>query len=222
LLGWLWTRPRCQIPGMSTTTSCYRRRLSNLFVSVVKPISLVVSCRIWIYTVRMVLHVTSYIYWYCITVESDYTVVFFAAGGRHTPGWNWVWKAYRSLLRKYRKNLKRLVRSTLSHTYDGILISLCSILSILHSFQKVGRMRYSTLLCFTLHCSALFPCWCNHQVTASIKIEWKTSSCDRVQPQIFPQINLYPDSFRTCLRGSSDANRYTPCSLPVCLHSTYL
>ena len=44
-------------------------------------------------------------------VESDYTVVFFAAGGRHTPGWNWVWKAYRSLSRKYRKNLKRLVRS---------------------------------------------------------------------------------------------------------------
>ncbi|KAL1754528.1 hypothetical protein FB107DRAFT_291552 [Schizophyllum commune] len=41
-------------------------------------------------------------------VESDYTVVFFAAGGRHTPGWNWVWKAYRSLSRKYRKNLKRL------------------------------------------------------------------------------------------------------------------
>lgn len=33
----------------------------------------------------------------CLAVESDYTVVFFAAGGRHTPGWNWVWKAYRSL-----------------------------------------------------------------------------------------------------------------------------
>ena len=44
-------------------------------------------------------------------VESDYTVVFLAAGNRHTPGWNWVWKAYRSLSRKYRKNLKRLVRS---------------------------------------------------------------------------------------------------------------
>ncbi|KAH0831853.1 Rho GTPase activation protein, partial [Lanmaoa asiatica] len=42
-------------------------------------------------------------------VESDYTVVFFAAGGRHAPSWNWVWKAYRSLSRKYRKNLKRLV-----------------------------------------------------------------------------------------------------------------
>jgi hypothetical protein len=42
-------------------------------------------------------------------VESDYTVVFFAAGGRYAPSWNWVWKAYRSLSRKYRKNLKRLV-----------------------------------------------------------------------------------------------------------------
>ncbi|KAH7885497.1 hypothetical protein F5I97DRAFT_1886063 [Phlebopus sp. FC_14] len=41
-------------------------------------------------------------------VESDYTVVFFAAGGRYAPSWNWVWKAYRSLSRKYRKNLKRL------------------------------------------------------------------------------------------------------------------
>lgn len=42
------------------------------------------------------------------SVESDYTVVFLAAGGKHSPGWNWVWKAYRSLSRKYRKNLKRL------------------------------------------------------------------------------------------------------------------
>ncbi|KAJ2935871.1 hypothetical protein H1R20_g1223, partial [Candolleomyces eurysporus] len=41
-------------------------------------------------------------------VEADYTVVFFAAGSNHTPGWNWVWKAYRSLSRKYRKNLKQL------------------------------------------------------------------------------------------------------------------
>ncbi|KAH7099000.1 Rho GTPase activation protein [Auriculariales sp. MPI-PUGE-AT-0066] len=41
-------------------------------------------------------------------VESDYTVVFFAAGNKHTPGWNWIWRAYRSLSRKYRKNLKKL------------------------------------------------------------------------------------------------------------------
>ena len=48
----------------------------------------------------------------CHTVESDYTVVFLAAGNRHSPGWNWVWKAYRSLSRKYRKNLKRLVSAS--------------------------------------------------------------------------------------------------------------
>ncbi|KAI0297651.1 hypothetical protein BC826DRAFT_1090815 [Russula brevipes] len=29
-------------------------------------------------------------------------------GFKYTPGWNWMWKAYRSLSRKYRKNLKRL------------------------------------------------------------------------------------------------------------------
>jgi len=44
------------------------------------------------------------------TVEADYTVVFFAAGSRHAPPTNWIWKAYRSLSRKYRKNLKQLVR----------------------------------------------------------------------------------------------------------------
>ncbi|KAG9315980.1 Rho GTPase activation protein [Chiua virens] len=42
-------------------------------------------------------------------LEADYTVAFFAGGGTHAPSWNWVWKAYRSLSRKYRKNLKRLV-----------------------------------------------------------------------------------------------------------------
>jgi len=44
-----------------------------------------------------------------LLVEADYTLIFFAAGARHNPGWNWVWKAYRSLNRKYRKNLKKLV-----------------------------------------------------------------------------------------------------------------
>ncbi|KAG8703043.1 hypothetical protein FRC11_011025 [Ceratobasidium sp. 423] len=42
-------------------------------------------------------------------VENDYVVVFLAAGGRHTPSWNWIWRAYRSMSRKYRKNLKRLL-----------------------------------------------------------------------------------------------------------------
>ncbi|KAG8907451.1 hypothetical protein FRB99_004246 [Tulasnella sp. 403] len=46
---------------------------------------------------RILAHLDAY-------VENDYTVVFLTAGGRHTPGWNWVWKAYRSLSRK--ENLK--------------------------------------------------------------------------------------------------------------------
>lgn len=71
----------------------------------------VVYCRISIYTVTLPLSILPLELELIQSrlVESDYTVVFFAAGSRHTPGWNWVWKAYRSLSRKYRKNLKRLV-----------------------------------------------------------------------------------------------------------------
>ena len=71
-------------------------------------------------------------------VEADYTVVFFAAGGKHAPSWNWVWKAYRSLNRKYRKNLKQLVgklsffHSLLTNEY------LDSTSYILHFFPKVS------------------------------------------------------------------------------------
>ncbi|PWN45420.1 hypothetical protein IE81DRAFT_190424 [Ceraceosorus guamensis] len=41
-------------------------------------------------------------------VENDYIVILFASAGRHRPGWNWLWKAYKGLTRNYRKNLKRL------------------------------------------------------------------------------------------------------------------
>jgi len=41
--------------------------------------------------------------------ESDYTVVLFAAGSRYQVPWTWLWKAYRNLGRKFRKNLKRMV-----------------------------------------------------------------------------------------------------------------
>ncbi len=41
-------------------------------------------------------------------VENDYTVVYFAGGGHHRPGWNWIWRAYRRLDRRFRKNLKKL------------------------------------------------------------------------------------------------------------------
>ncbi|KAF9256097.1 RhoGAP-domain-containing protein [Marasmius fiardii PR-910] len=69
-------------------------------------------------------------------VESDYTVIFFAAGGNHTPGWNWVWKAYRSLSRKYRKNLKRLyvVHSTF---YSKMLFSLAGAVISPKFFRKI-------------------------------------------------------------------------------------
>ncbi|CAJ0633861.1 182_t:CDS:10 [Entrophospora sp. SA101] len=41
-------------------------------------------------------------------VESDYTVVLFTGGAKHKPGWTWMFKAYKSLSRKYKKNLKSL------------------------------------------------------------------------------------------------------------------
>ncbi|KIM77725.1 hypothetical protein PILCRDRAFT_825167 [Piloderma croceum F 1598] len=69
-------------------------------------------------------------------VESDYTVVFFTAGGKHNPGWNWVWRAYRSLLRKYRKNLKRLyiVHST---WFSKMLFSLAGAIISPKFFRKL-------------------------------------------------------------------------------------
>ncbi|KII90719.1 hypothetical protein PLICRDRAFT_137120, partial [Plicaturopsis crispa FD-325 SS-3] len=69
-------------------------------------------------------------------VESDYTVVFFAAGGRHTPGWNWVWKAYRSLSRKYRKNLKRLF-IVHSNFFSKMLFSLAGAIISPKFFRKI-------------------------------------------------------------------------------------
>lgn len=75
-------------------------------------------------------------------VESDYTVVFFAAGGGHTPGWNWVWKTYRSLNRKYRKNLKQLY---IVHTsfFTKMLFSLAGAIISPKFFRKI--VHVSTL-----------------------------------------------------------------------------
>ncbi|KAF9346132.1 hypothetical protein BGX34_004161, partial [Mortierella sp. NVP85] len=41
-------------------------------------------------------------------VENDYTVVMFSGGARYRPGWKWLFRAYRSLGRRYKKNLKAL------------------------------------------------------------------------------------------------------------------
>ena len=41
-------------------------------------------------------------------VESDYVIVLFTAGGEFRMSWRWLFKAYRALGRKYKKNLKNL------------------------------------------------------------------------------------------------------------------
>ncbi|KAF9924998.1 hypothetical protein FBU30_005162 [Linnemannia zychae] len=41
-------------------------------------------------------------------VENDYTIVMFSGGALYRPGWGWLFKAYRSLGRRYKKNLKAL------------------------------------------------------------------------------------------------------------------
>ncbi|OMH80307.1 Rho GTPase-activating protein 1 [Zancudomyces culisetae] len=41
-------------------------------------------------------------------VENDYTLIFFAAGSQYKPSIKWVYRAYKRLTRKYKKNLKNL------------------------------------------------------------------------------------------------------------------
>ncbi|PFH48610.1 hypothetical protein AMATHDRAFT_149485, partial [Amanita thiersii Skay4041] len=80
-------------------------------------------------------------------VESDYTVVFFAAGGHHTPGWNWVWKAYRSLSRKYRKNLKQLY-IVHSSFFTKMLFSLAGAMISPKFFRKITYIQTLSELAF--------------------------------------------------------------------------
>jgi len=103
-------------------------------------------------------------------VEADYTLVFFAAGGNHAPSWNWVWKAYRSLNRKYRKNLKQLVsnmamlRRIWGEISNGCLYSTSYTL---HSSPKVSNC-IGMIGCHYLTCkltpSVVFPGWRHYQV----------------------------------------------------------
>ncbi|KAF8576884.1 RhoGAP-domain-containing protein [Ramaria rubella] len=70
-------------------------------------------------------------------VESDYTLVFLAAGGQHVPSWNWVWKVYRSQLsRKYRKNLKRMYVVHPSF-FSKMLFSLAGAIISPKFFRKI-------------------------------------------------------------------------------------
>ncbi|CAG8437320.1 3438_t:CDS:2 [Ambispora gerdemannii] len=59
-------------------------------------------------------------------VESDYTVVLFAGGAQHRPGWHWMFRAYKSLSRKYKKNLKNLyiVHST---TWARVILDVMNV-----------------------------------------------------------------------------------------------
>ncbi|VDB87380.1 unnamed protein product [Peniophora sp. CBMAI 1063] len=82
---------------------------------------------------QLLVRILSYLDLY---VESDYTVVFFAAGNRNSPGWNWVWKAYRSLSRKYRKNLKRLY-IVHSNFFSKMLFSLAGAFISPKFFRKI-------------------------------------------------------------------------------------
>jgi hypothetical protein len=102
------------------------------------------------------------------TVESDYTVVFFAADGRHTPGWNWIWKAYRSLGRSYRKNLKSLVChyiSFLSMTAKGS----DSISYIRLSSRRVGVLTSSCAFTYQFYLQCYFL-WLAHSLGKDILI----------------------------------------------------
>ncbi|KAF8973769.1 hypothetical protein BDZ97DRAFT_1900560 [Flammula alnicola] len=71
-----------------------------------------------------------------LTLEADYTVVFFATGSKHAPSWNWVWKAYRSLSRKYRKNLKQLY-IVQSSFFSKMLFSLAGAIISPKFFRKL-------------------------------------------------------------------------------------
>ena len=92
--------------------------------------------------------------------------MFFAAGGKHTPGWNWVWKAYRSLSRKYRKNLKRLViplfDTFVAMTHPSSSLPPSSMSSI-HPFSQKVRVNQPPWLRDPHHTSALFTCRRYHQ-----------------------------------------------------------
>jgi hypothetical protein len=67
-------------------------------------------------------------------VESDYCLILFASGAQYQPSWNWLLKAYRSLGRKYRKNLKNLY---IVHPQTWIKMLMTMVLTVVSpKFQK--------------------------------------------------------------------------------------
>ncbi|KAI8883976.1 Rho GTPase activation protein [Backusella circina FSU 941] len=81
-------------------------------------------------------------------VENDYVLVFFSSPARYRPGWLWLLRAYRSLDRKYKKNLKALYVVHLSKSYRLIFDLANKIIS-----PKFARkLRYvSNLSMLKLH-----------------------------------------------------------------------
>ncbi|KAJ1974698.1 hypothetical protein H4R35_003490 [Dimargaris xerosporica] len=70
-------------------------------------------------------------------VENDYTVVLFASGAKHRPGWTWLFKAYRSLSRKYKKNLKNLYVVHPS-TWARVLMDMMNVVISPKFFKKLN------------------------------------------------------------------------------------
>ena len=78
----------------------------SVLIAFIAKCSLTSICSVCI---RLSSLISVHTYRHLAPVESDYTVIFFAAGCQYSPSLNWIRKAYRSLSRKYRKNLKKLV-----------------------------------------------------------------------------------------------------------------
>lgn len=53
-------------------------------------------------------------------VENDYTVVLFSGGARYRPGWKWLFRAYRSLGRRYVRERERGQRQCIGIIADAL------------------------------------------------------------------------------------------------------
>ncbi|KAI8973421.1 Rho GTPase activation protein [Mycotypha africana] len=79
-------------------------------------------------------------------VENDYVMVFFSSPARYRPGWRWLLRAYRSLDRKYKKNLKALYVVHLSKGYRLVFDLANKIVSPkfarkLHYIQSLEELK---------------------------------------------------------------------------------
>ena len=140
-------------------------------------------------------------------------MVFFAAGVRHAPNWNWVWKAYRSLSRKYRKNLKRLVSVHIIYSKCAHLIP-CSTLYTRLSSQKVSDIHsFGPVL---LLCSIVLFSLAGAVVRffiSAVPVSHRAKHV--VQPEVLSQNRIRRHSVRPCTPSSIDSDRYSTCCVSV-------